>query len=80
MADLDKIKKAFGSDAELMVFEEQGDGVLVRGKAFLPDKVWRSLSKVVEQELGGKYSSVERGWVIPKSPESRETPTALPEI
>jgi hypothetical protein len=73
---LDQMIRAFGPDANLMVFQERESEILVKGREFLADNVWRRLNEMVREEFGGRYSPAEKGWVIPKpKPVSEEEPT-----
>jgi ParB family chromosome partitioning protein len=53
----------------------------VKGREVLKDELWRSLSEMVREELGGQYSPVVKGWVIPRpKPEPEPTWTGIPTI
>jgi co-chaperonin GroES (HSP10) len=77
---LDTVIKAFRGDANRMVFQEREREILVKGREFLADTVWRPLNEMVMLEFGGRYTPSEKGWVIPKPKMEEPTRTGIPTI
>ena len=63
---LDPFDVDIGED--FFIFEEgEKEGLIrVRGRGYLERPIWFAFNDMVRSELGGRYDSSERGWVIEK--------------
>ena len=52
---------------DFFIIEEiEEERILVKGKGYLERSIWGTLNDMVRSELGGRYDSSLRGWIIGK--------------